>query len=101
MAWTKKDIGAYRQGGAGEPSITFDGPSVGTLNGTQDSALASPTPDPAMNTRFTVTGGTATYTLQSGTLPAGVTIDPTSRNLVGTPTESGSFPNIVVRGTVS
>jgi len=48
-------------------------------------------------------GVTVTYALSpdSGPLPAGVTIDPATGNLVGTPTEPGTFANVIVRGTIS
>ena len=82
-------------------TIDFTGPDVETIENDIDSPLPDPTPDPSMDSRFTVTGGTATYALQAGTLPAGVTIDPATGNLVGTPTEAGTFSGIVVRGTVT
>jgi large repetitive protein len=42
----------------------------------------------------TATGGTGTYTwaLTSGSLPAGVTFDPTTAAISGTPTTPGSYP---------
>ena len=50
----------------------------------------------AYNQPITVTGGTAPYTLslQSGTLPAGISL--TDGAFTGTPTETGTFTNIVI-----
>jgi hypothetical protein len=39
-----------------------------------------------------------TFTLQSGTLPAGMSINATTGDPEGTPTEAGSFPGIIIRG---
>ena len=56
-----------------------------------------------MDSRFTVVGGTATYALAptSGVLPAGVTIDSATGNLIGTPSADGTFAGVIVRGTVT
>jgi uncharacterized repeat protein (TIGR03803 family) len=52
-------------------------------------------------TTFTQTGGTGTVTFsETGILPAGMIFDPTSAQLSGTPTQTGSFP-ITVKATDS
>ena len=65
------------------------------------------TPDQLPNARLnkpynqpiSVSGGTAPYTfsLESGTLPTGLSFS--SNAFVGTPTQMGTFPNLVVRAT--
>ena len=89
--------------GGAAPTIAFDGPNVVSVAGTDGTPLPDPTPDPSMDSRFTVTGGTATYALAptSGALPAGVTIDSATGNLVGTPSADGTFAGVIVRGTVT
>ncbi len=56
----------------------------------------------AFSQTFTQSGGvgTTTFSLASGTLPAGLTLNPSTGVLSGTPTQKGSFP-IVVRATDS
>ena len=60
-------------------------------------ANANGTADSAFSETFTQTGalGTATFTLASGTLPAGLTLA-TNGVLSGTPTQTGSFPITVL-----
>jgi hypothetical protein len=73
---------------------------------------ASPLPDgiagSAYQEQLTVTGGTAPYTwsLASGSLPAGLALNPSTGSLTGTPTSSGSYQFVVgatdaARNTVS
>ncbi|HEX3069057.1 MAG TPA: putative Ig domain-containing protein, partial [Thermoanaerobaculia bacterium] len=73
------------------PAITVTNPVVttGTVN-------------VAFSQTFTQSGGfgTTTFSLFSGTLPAGLTLNPSTGVLSGTPTQTGSFP-IVVRATDS
>lgn len=47
------------------------------------------------------TGGIApiVYTVQSGTLPAGLTLNPATGVISGTPTTVGSYPGVVLRAT--
>lgn len=54
------------------------------------------------NQTVTASGGTAVYTyaIASGTLPAGMTLDPTSGVISGTPTQAGSF-TVTIRATDS
>ncbi len=72
-------------------SITVTNP--GTTSGTVNVAFSQ---------TFTQSGGvgTTTFSLASGTLPAGLTLNPSTGVLSGTPTQKGSFP-IVVRATDS
>ncbi len=51
----------------------------------------------------TVSGGTAPYafSLQSGTLPTGLSLNGATGEIAGTPTEDGSFPGLVIRVTDS
>ncbi len=67
-------------------TITVNNPANG--NGTANSAFSE---------TFTQTGaiGSATFTLASGTLPAGLTLS-TAGVLSGTPTQTGSFPITVL-----
>ena len=73
------------------PAITVTNPVVttGTVN-------------VAFSQTFTQSGGfgTTTFSVFSGTLPAGLTLNPSTGVLSGTPTQKGSFP-IVVRATDS
>ncbi|HXA16533.1 MAG TPA: putative Ig domain-containing protein [Thermoanaerobaculia bacterium] len=72
-------------------SITVTNPN--TTSGTVNVAFSQ---------TFTQAGGvgTTTFSLASGTLPAGLTLNPSTGVLSGTPTQKGSFP-IVVRATDS
>jgi hypothetical protein len=73
------------------PTITVTNPGVST--GTAGTALTR---------TFTQSGGqgTITWSIFSGTLPAGLTFHPTTGILDGTPTQTGSFP-LVIRATDS
>lgn len=77
---------------AGTPTITVAPSSVNS--GTANQAYNQ-------TTAFSASGGATpyTYTKQSGTLPLGMSFDPSLRKFVGTPTQTGSFPNIVIRAT--
>lgn len=76
---------------AGSDALAISGTPV--LTATEDEAYAG----------FTVsaTGGTEPYTFSvaSGALPAGITLDADTGAVAGTPTESGTFPGIVIRVT--
>jgi hypothetical protein len=56
-------------------------------------AANSATAGVAFTAQFTATGilGTATWSVSSGSLPSGVTLNPSTGVLSGTPTQSGSF----------
>jgi len=51
--------------------------------------------------QFTATGGSGSYSWQvvAGILPAGLTLNPSSGLLSGTPTAAGTFANITVEVT--
>jgi hypothetical protein len=53
------------------------------------------------NRTLTATGGDGaiTWSHRSGTLPTGIIFNPVSHAFEGTPTVSGTFPNIVIRAT--
>ena len=59
-------------------------------------ATSTGTVNTAFSQTFTQAGslpvGSATFSLNSGTLPAGLTLNPSTGVLSGTPTQSGSFP---------
>jgi hypothetical protein len=77
--------------------VRWLGPDVFEINVRANELVPDPTPNPSMDTRFE-SSASITFRLASGTLPAGVTIDPATGNLVGTPTEKGEFPGVIVRG---
>lgn len=82
-----------REAGAGPAPVEFDGP-VADATGVQNTALSIP-----LSSYF---GGGLTpfaYSLASGTLPSGVTVDPDTGEVTGTPTVSGTFGGIVVKAT--
>ena len=59
--------------------------------------------DESYSAQFTASGGTGSYlyAVSSGALPPGISLDPFSGALSGTPTTLGNYPNIVVRVTDS
>jgi hypothetical protein len=83
------------------PSGQLDGAGV-DLSGTF-------TDDIAGNTRsvpweigaYEIAAAALTFSLSpdSGPLPAGLSVNATTGNVEGTPTESGTFPNIIIRGS--
>jgi hypothetical protein len=79
-------------------AYTFDGPDIVAQTGTDgvEFVFNKDPNDTDVFERFSAVG---TYTLLSGTLPTGMSIDATSGNPIGTPTEDGTFPNIVIEGT--
>ncbi|MGH9753669.1 MAG: putative Ig domain-containing protein [Blastocatellia bacterium] len=92
------DVGAneeqgsvYVFAGVGCPAITLDPPLL------PNGAAGSP-----YNWSITATGGSGiyNYSVSSGTLPAGLTLNPTTGALSGAPTASGAF-NFAVRATDS
>jgi Putative Ig domain len=69
-------------------SITVAQPLVITTPGLQDATVGS-----SYSATLTATGGVAPYTwsITAGTLPAGLTLDPSTGVITGTPTASGAF----------
>ena len=63
-------------------------------------AVSTGTVNVVFSQTFTQAGGsgTTTFSLNSGTLPAGLTLNPSTGVLSGTPTQAGSFP-ITVKAT--
>jgi len=78
------------------PSVlTFSTPAAGALPGATSGAAYSQT--------FTATGGTTpyTWTVNSGSLPTGLSIGASTGIISGTPTATGAFNNITVTATDS
>jgi hypothetical protein len=68
--------------------------------------VVTPTPSPMVvgqpySLQIAASGGNNTYTfsVQAGTLPPGLSLNPTTGLISGTPTEEGSYPGIVIRAT--
>ena len=93
------EIGAYEIAGGPAPSIEFTGPDIADQTGTQSVVFSM---SQVVSDSFTVQNGTASYALgpNSNALPAGLSVNTTTGDIEGTPTESGTFANIIVRGTV-
>ena len=86
--------GVYVSGAAGPATpIAFTG-TVPTLNGTEDAAFSE-----SLASYFSGTETPFAYTVQSGTLPAGLTLNSSTGVISGTPTTVGTSSGIVVRGT--
>ncbi|MET8231463.1 fibronectin type III domain-containing protein [Micromonospora sp. NPDC005298] len=87
-------VAASNAGGTGPPSA----PSASVpVNPPPTLTFAPPPPGRAYDPyryQLTVTGGTAPFawSVSAGNLPAGLTLDPVSGLLSGTPTVSGTFP---------
>jgi hypothetical protein len=93
---TQWDIGAYGIISAG--GVTFDGPDIVNQTGTENQVFTfDENGEGNVASRFT---GASSYALSpdSDPLPAGLSVNPTTGNIEGTPTESGTFPNIIIRG---
>jgi hypothetical protein len=73
--------------------ISFSG-TIPTLNGTEGSAFSED-----LSSYFSGTETPFAYTVQSGTLPAGLTLNSGTGVISGTPTTAGTSSGIVVRGT--
>lgn len=84
------DVG-YRASGSGGSSGGGGGP-VSTLVITTTSPLPSGTVNSAYSDTLTATGGSGTYTwsITTGTLPAGLTLNSSTGVISGTPTTAGS-----------
>ena len=78
---------------------TFNGPDIVAQTGTQDQPFTfDENGEGTVASRFT---GANSYALSpdSDPLPAGLIVNPTTGNIEGTPTESGTFTDIKVRGS--
>ncbi|MGW3790941.1 fibronectin type III domain-containing protein [Micromonospora arida] len=87
-------VAATNAGGTG-PQSAPSGPV--TVNATPTLTFPPPPPGKAYEPyqyQLTVTGGTGpfTWSVSAGSLPAGLTLDPVTGLLSGTPTVSGTFP---------
>src|SRR5205823_6535198 len=82
-------------GGSSTATVTFTVTACPTITVTNP-GVTTGTVDAAFNQTFTQSGGagTVTFTLNSGTLPTGLSLA-TNGTLSGTPTQSGSFPIVV------
>jgi hypothetical protein len=77
-------------------AVTFTG-TVPTLNGTRKTAL--PAQSPTIASYFTGSATPFSYAVQSGTLPAGLSINSSTGVISGTPTVTGTQTGIVIRAT--
>jgi hypothetical protein len=75
---------------------TFNGPPVDNMNGTENIDFGSQPGD--MSSRFS---NVTSYALAptSPALPLGLSVNPITGNIEGTPTVAGTINNIIVRGT--
>jgi hypothetical protein len=100
------DFVNYQADGTGD----YTPSTGGKLDGAGfDNTASGYTDDIAGNTRsvpweigaYEIAAAALTFSLSpdSGPLPAGLTVNATTGNIEGTPTEPGTFPNIIIRGT--
>lgn len=82
-------------GVAGTTTYTLTVDAAATL--IPETAFDQPVAGTPYNQPLTISGGTAPYsfTLVSGTLPAGLTFDATTGTISGTATEAGTFPLVI------
>lgn len=91
------EIGCYAVTGAA-PAVTFDGPNIIPQTGTEDVLYSfDENGEGTVASRFT---GATTYALAptSDSLPAGLTVNATTGNIEGTPTEAVTR-NIIIEGS--
>ena len=82
--------------GSAQFTLTVAAPTLAFSNKIFTLATADATAAPTPTAGFVPTA----YTLQSGVLPAGLTLNAGTGVVSGTPTETGTFP-VTIRGTVS
>jgi len=72
---------------------TYTAPAIATMS------LSQATRNSLYNQTLTAKGGVTAWQLKSGdaTLPAGITFNAATHKFAGTPTEAGTFENIVIR----
>lgn len=87
------DIGAFEVAAAGGTAVSFSG-TVPTQNLTQNSAMSALD----LSTYFSGTETPFTYAVQTGALPAGLSLNSSTGVISGTPTATGTA-SIVVRAT--
>jgi hypothetical protein len=82
-------------GVAGTKSYTLTINAAATL--VPDTSFEQPVAGVPYNQPLTISGGTSpyTFTLVSGTLPAGLTFDAATGTISGTATEAGTFPLVI------
>jgi hypothetical protein len=79
--------------------VTFDGPDIVAQTGTENQVFTfDENGEGTVASRFTGATGYA-VSPDSSPLPAGLTVNATTGNIEGTPTESGTFSNIIIRGS--
>ena len=88
-AWTI----AVKPTGGGSTPIAFAG-TIPTLNGTEGSAFSED-----VSSYFSGSETPFAYTVQSGTLPTGLSLSSSTGVISGTPTTAGTSSGIVIRGT--
>jgi hypothetical protein len=81
------------EGGSGPTPIAFTG-TIPTLTGTVGAAFSED-----LSGYFSGTETPFSYAVQSGTLPAGLSLNSSTGVISGTPTTSGTATGIVIRGT--
>jgi hypothetical protein len=81
---------------SGFAAVSFSG-TVPTINGTRKTS--QPAQSPTIASYFTGTETPFSYAVQSGTLPAGLSINSSTGVISGTPTVTGTQTGIVIRAT--